>query len=371
MLFRRAEGIVGTWSGPAFLVRNYLDRRTVMVDRLGADLLTAAGYWRSLRELERTFPDAGVRRLRATVSQLVEAGALERSDASGSRRTAFDAWQAWGPAAHLHFDSKDPSWASPGEAAGMLETWSMTDPAPQEARVIDGTPLDLPASRASGSFPSVLLSRRSWRRFGREGLTLEQLATLLGLTWGTQQWVHLRKGRFRLKTYPSPGACHALEAYVAVQRVKGLRRGLYHYQADSHQLVRLPARIGNMRKWMVEALGGQAWFGPAAAVVFMTAVFPRVQWKYRSSRAYRTVLMEAGHACQTFCLAATWLRLAPFCTAALADSRIERALGVDGMSEGVLYAAGVGVRPPATAWAPFPRRRAPSTSRPKRQAIRS
>ena len=89
-------------------------------------------------------------------------------------------------------------------------------------------------------------------------------------------------------------------------------------------------------------------------IVFMTSVFPRVQWKYRTSRAYRTVLLEAGHFCQTFCLTATWLGLAPFCTAAMADSVLERSLGVDGVTESVIYVAGVGSRPRATTWAPWP-----------------
>jgi SagB-type dehydrogenase family enzyme len=80
-------------------------------------------------------------------------------------------------------------------------------------------------------------------------------------------------------------------------------------------------------------------------VVVMTAVFARTQWKYPASRAYRAVLLDAGHLGQTFCLVATWLGLAPFCTMALADSRIERDLGIDGVTESVLYAAGVGVRP--------------------------
>ena len=78
----------------------------------------------------------------------------------------------------------------------------------------------------------------------------------------------------------------------------------------------------------------------------MTAVFPRVLWRYDYPRAYRAVLIEAGHLCQTFLLTATWLGLAPFCSMALADSRIERDLGVDGVTESVLYAAGVGTRPP-------------------------
>ena len=79
--------------------------------------------------------------------------------------------------------------------------------------------------------------------------------------------------------------------------------------------------------------------------MIMTAVFPRVHWKYEASRAYRMVLIEAGHLCQTFCLTATWLGLAPFCTMSLADSKIEQDLGIDGVNESVIYVAGVGARP--------------------------
>ena len=69
---------------------------------------------------------------------------------------------------------------------------------------------------------------------------------------------------------------------------------------------------------------GQWWFEDAAALFLFTAVFARKQWRYRFPRAYRSVLLEAGHFAQTFCLAATSIGLAPFCTQALADRRIER-----------------------------------------------
>ena len=80
-------------------------------------------------------------------------------------------------------------------------------------------------------------------------------------------------------------------------------------------------------------------------MVFMTAVFARTRWKYDYARAYRAVLIEAGHLCQTFCLTATRLGVAPFCTMAFADSKIENALGIDGISESVIYVAGAGWRP--------------------------
>jgi len=77
----------------------------------------------------------------------------------------------------------------------------------------------------------------------------------------------------------------------------------------------------------------------------MTGVFARTMWKYRNPRAYRVVLLDAGHLGQTFCLTATRLGLAAFGTAALRDSLIEKDLGIDGVSESVLYVLGVGLPP--------------------------
>ena len=88
-------------------------------------------------------------------------------------------------------------------------------------------------------------------------------------------------------------------------------------------------------------------FSGAAALFIMTAVFARTMWKYGRARAYRVVLLETGHLCQTFCLTATRLGLAPFGTAALKDSLIEKDLGLDGISESVLYVAGIGLVRPA------------------------
>jgi SagB-type dehydrogenase family enzyme len=154
-----------------------------------------------------------------------------------------------------------------------------------------------------------------------------------------------------LRTSPSAGARHPLEAYVVVRNVAGVDPGIYHYAPIEHDLVQL--RKG--ADLVIERhLPGQAWYGAASALVLITAIFARTEWKYPSPRAYRDVLLEAGHFCQTFCLVATALHLAPFCTAALADSVIERDLGIDGVTESVLYACGVGSRPPGVAWAPAP-----------------
>ena len=189
--------------------------------------------------------------------------------------------------------------------------------------------------------------------FGREPLERAALGTLLDLTFGVTMNGRAEDGaEVVFKTSPSSGSCHPIEAYVLALRVRGLARGLYHYAPATGTLHLI--RRGASRDQIDAYIPGQWWFRDTAALVFMTAVLPRVRWRYASPRAYRSVLLGAGHLCQTFCLVATWLKLAPYCTQALADTRIEQDLGVDGVNEVVVYTAGVGTRPPGGRWVQWP-----------------
>src|SRR5205085_1621788 len=125
--------------------------------------------------------------------------------------------------------------------------------------------------------------------------------------------------------------------------------------------VRGPVTLQRMRDY----LPNSGYFAAASVMVFFTVIFERLQWRYPYSRAYRAALVEAGHLCQTFCLTATWLGLAPYCVMGLADSLIEQDLGIDGLTESVLYATGVGRRPPRSGWAPAPRGTFPVKKNPK------
>jgi SagB-type dehydrogenase family enzyme len=100
----------------------------------------------------------------------------------------------------------------------------------------------------------------------------------------------------------------------------------------------------------------QPWLNRAALLVFICAVFARTAWRYQTPRAYRSVLIEAGHLGQTFCLMATDRGLAPFCTLAIDDAYVDGRLGLDGREQGVLYVVGCGTVPRAgfTSGVPFP-----------------
>src|SRR5262249_35015159 len=187
-------------------------------------------------------------------------------------------------------------------------------------------------------------SRRTHRRFASRTISLNHLSTILYYTWGVTGFIRSSTlGDLPLKTSPSAGARHPIEVYVVNLRVRGLAPGIYHYATRNHSLEQLS--LGHFDKRAVRYCADQSWVRGAAALFLMTASFPRVMWKYHSARAYRTVLLDAGHVCQTFCLVSTWLGLAPFCTMALNDSLVEQDLGLDGITESVLYVSGVGVLP--------------------------
>ena len=288
---------------------------------------------------------------------MVERNLLIRSDCpQDANERAMDGWNGWNPAAgFFHASTRNtPVTRNRVAAEGALREAYARDGAPASIKRYPRAPtLTLPEPRAGGEFSDVLRGRRTWRKFSERPVTLAEIATLLGLTSGVQRTeMTVGLGPVHLKTSPSAGARQPLETYVLAVNVEGLAPGLYHYVPDGHALerIRKNATPGTIARYIPE----QPWYRTAAALVILTAVFARTQWRYPYPQAYRSVLLEAGHVCQTFCLAATWLSLAPFCTALFADAVVERDLKIDGISESFIYGAGVGSRPPGLDWAPWP-----------------
>lgn len=355
---RRAASIVSYWRGSKLIFENYQTRTLISADPIVASVLDCFSHWQTPAQVCSRLSEFTPISVRSSLRQLSRLGFLTREGSWQAREDARlqEAWAPWWPAASLlHFSSKNLKWiADLKKSRLLLQAQARRQPAPPAVKRYPQAPrLGLPAPNIQGEFPEVLLARRTWREFSQRALELSDLSTLLWLTCGIQHWVRLPDpiGRVALKTSPSGGARHPLEAYVAALRVHGLARGLYHYSPDGHRLELL--RKGCTARQCSSYLAGQWWYGATGAIVFMTAVFGRNQWKYPDSAAYRTIILDAGHLCQTFCLTATWLGLAPFCTMAMKDSNVERDLGVDGITESVVYAAGVGTKPQKD-WAPWP-----------------
>jgi SagB-type dehydrogenase family enzyme len=354
--YRRSPHVVCYWRDGRFLAHNYATGSVVSATTLVCDVLNFFDAWRNASELATVLPRSDPAQLRRLLKTLETLTLLQRADAPlRAEERAMSVLAPWNPAAgFFHTATKDVRMIGPSEARAFARRQARRWPVPPPIKRYRNVPkIGLPRPLAESAVARAALARRTWRRFSKRKLPLEMLATLLGLSAGVQRWVKAPiYGRIPLKTSPSGGSRHPIELYVAAWRVDGLPRGLYHYAADVHALERLP--VGASQN-PARYLPRNEYFARASALILLTAVFERQIWRYPYAKAYRAALIEAGHVGQTFCLLATSLGLAPFSLMTPADSALERYLGIDGITESVLYAAGVGCRPRGSEWAPLPR----------------
>lgn len=346
VLLRRSPYLVFYWEGRKLLIQNYLTRVTVAADPIVLKLLGFFEQPCCVADLVTTIAAQWRDVILRAVDHLTQHTLLEPFDTGArARERAMRLWNRWGVEARLfHWATKDVKFICAEEMKAFDEARQRDSRPPSAFKRYLGTQrIELPSAKSNLSvkFIDVLHARRTQRDFDGRAITPEELATLLGLTWGVSKWVNSPTfGRIGLKTSPSGGARHPIEVYVAIHNVRGLKQGLYHYSPDRHQLHVL--HLGPVKRLAESFCAGQWWTKYASALFIMTAVFERTMWLYDFSRALRVVYLEAGHLCQTFCLTATALNLGSFCTAALADSMIERTIGLDGISESVLYVAAAG-----------------------------
>ena len=222
-----------------------------------------------------------------------------------------------------------------------------TSPAPVHERVEASRRQKLPA--AGDSALDQLLARRvTCRNYDMtRKLNLAQFSKAMYRAFGARAVDEYAPGIFLLKKgAPSAGGLHPVEAYVLVQRVDGIASGLYHYHPAAHALE--PIRemdAAELEALAQTCLGGQPYFAQAHVVVALAGRFARNFWKYRNhAKAYRAVILDAGHLSQTLYLAATELGLGAFVTAGVNEVQIEQAFGLEAMAEGPLAMCGFGIR---------------------------
>jgi SagB-type dehydrogenase family enzyme len=341
--FRRSRHLVSFWKSDTCIVRNFRTRTEAALTLDILRLLDAITNWSDAEDIAQRI-GLPVEPIRAILDALVALSFVVASD----RPEPNDAWEAWDPAAgFFHFSTRGTVFNSDvaaGEQRLMKKAAHTPAPAPTSSRQ-GRKRLSLPKGSSPSALEAVLRERRTWRTFATTPLPIEDLADLLRLTVGVQKWGHgPARERIALKTSPSGGICHPIEAYVVATRVDGLAAGIYHYDAANHELALLQDHADpRLLNTFIQA---QPWYGEAPVLFLFTAVFDRTAWRYPIAKAYRNILLEAGHICQTFYLLATERGLAPFCTHAIDEDSIDRALGIDGVSEGVVYVAGCGQRPP-------------------------
>ena len=212
-------------------------------------------------------------------------------------------------------------------------------PCPQAAILID---LPRPDRLSVGQMPLVeaIRLRSSQRKYTEEPLTLEELAFFVWAAQGVRETGHRGDRPYVLRTVPSAGARHPFETYLVVNRVEGLKPGLYHYQSLEHRLCFLGADDRLVERTHEGCFGGQ--YVKNSAVTFLwTAVPYRTEWRY-SIFSPKLIALDAGHVCQNLYLACTAAG-AGACAIASYDQRtLDAVLDLDGEEEFVVYVATVG-----------------------------
>lgn len=197
---------------------------------------------------------------------------------------------------------------------------------------LDKIILPEPSGLGAVTLEDAYMRRKSKRVFSKKPLSLETLSNLLyyscGLRDNKPPWAGNR-------TYASPGARYTLEVYVISKNTE-LAKGVYHYNLRSHSLETLV--LGRFRD---NNYFNQDWILPSNCIILFTAVFKRNTIKY-GERGYRHVLAESGHLGQNFYLTATALGLNICAIGGYLDDGLNELLGVDGVSETVIYALATG-----------------------------
>jgi SagB-type dehydrogenase family enzyme len=344
--WRRARSLFAYWGDNRLFFHNFARRLTVSGRPITCEVLDFFTEWRTSEEAITRFAHYTKRSVRSALSHLVEEGLLLAKNSPEAKQDSRIAkeWSAWLPDGSFHFSTKDALYARSNWSFERLKSVLPKTPQPKIFKTVKRAEKTLLPTRTfpDSEFIRVLMTRKTHRQFSNQEVPLETISQLLSLVWSVTGYLNVPIfGKLVRKTSPSGGARHPGEVYLMALRVKGLRPGLYHYHPAHHHLETINTRATRDKAWLYCA--HQDYVRNAAALFLMTAVFERTMWKYHHARAYRVVLLDAGHLCQTFCLVATWLGLAPFCTAAIKDTLIEEDLGIDGIRESVLYVAGVGL----------------------------
>lgn len=183
-------------------------------------------------------------------------------------------------------------------------------------------------------------ARRSTADLGGGEVTLDDLSLVLAGACGRTGEIlgpsgDLVPGR----AAPSGGGLYPLDLVVLPLRCPALAEAGHRYDPERHALQPLG------RPLPADALADIVYqpeiAATAGAFVAVVATFARSRVKY-GLRAYRFVLLEAGHVVQGALLAAAAGDLRALPVGGLVDRRLERLLALDGVRESVVHAFALG-----------------------------
>lgn len=167
--------------------------------------------------------------------------------------------------------------------------------------------------------------RKTTRNFISCPLSYNDLSTMIALSFGKFE---------SHRATSSGGGLYPLELYMINQFVEQIPQGIYHYNADRHELEQITETAAKplLHKILVEPTIRMQYAQLAQVVFFLTIVPERTCIKY-GELGFRLGITEAGEVFQNMTLTALALGHSVWQQGAVIDEEFEKAAYVDGREE--------------------------------------
>lgn len=204
---------------------------------------------------------------------------------------------------------------------------------PDNSQLIDLTPVEELSSLCEQNTFDSLVQRKSIRNYDKDySLTLNELSYLLYCTQGVKDPKHPSK-----RVSPTGGAMCSIETYIYIDKVQSLAQGLYYYIPSQHKIMQIHDR--SLTDFKDCLYSGNYFYTPLTFI--WTAVPYRLEWKY-VERAYKILLLDAGHTCQNLYTACQSIGLGTCAVGAYRQKEMDDFLEIDGDKEFTVYCSPVG-----------------------------
>lgn len=183
----------------------------------------------------------------------------------------------------------------------------------------------------------ALMQRNTTRLFDKKGMSKRQLGDLLfwaaGITGETDH-----KGIWS-RNYPSGGAGYGIEIYPLILNVKGIQRGVYHYNVKQHI-------IEHLHTVELEAVGRliaqyDEFALMSGTILLLSLLRERAVFRY-GALSYKLLFLEAGHISQNIYLLSPSLGLGCCSLGMNHAPLLNEKLRLDGINESIFYGMAVG-----------------------------
>ncbi|MCF7849790.1 MAG: SagB/ThcOx family dehydrogenase [Kiritimatiellales bacterium] len=176
--------------------------------------------------------------------------------------------------------------------------------------------------------------RKTVCAFEPDRMTAAELSSVLMLNNGVTGKLEYPGVKYYLRSAPSAGALYPTITYVLVNTVEGIEPGLYHYRVKEHELHLIDPDPGLAEK-LQDTVPSPALLENADVVFIYAANYYRCCWKY-GKRAYRYILLDAGHVAKNALLGAETFGYQGNPIGCFDDRRVNALLRVDDNEEGAL-----------------------------------